>query len=262
VSVSQPEATLTPLAPSSTPVPAAAQVNGEPINLVEYEAELALFRQAAEESSSTGGEERVLQDLIDQLLLAQAAKEAGFVVDDSIVQARLNELDLGDGQLSSWMEEYGYTDFSLGQSLSRSIAAAWMRDQIIEAIPEAIEQVHARQILLYNSDDAADVLSQLNAGADFATLAAEVDPLTSGDLGWFPRGYFAESSLTDAAFSLEPGEYSQVIETSLGYHILQLIDHNPSRSLSPGARQELQAQALIRWLEVRRDQSEIVILVP
>ncbi len=44
---------------------------------------------------------------------------------------------------------------------------------------------------------------QLQAGADFATLAYRYDPLTGGDLGWFPRGVLTQPAVEEAAFSLQ-----------------------------------------------------------
>ena len=50
-------------------------------------------------------------------------------------------------------------------------------------------------------------------GRILLSLAAEYDPVAEGELGWFPRGYLFDKELEDAAFGLQAGEYSQVIET-------------------------------------------------
>ncbi|MFH1636090.1 MAG: peptidylprolyl isomerase [Chloroflexota bacterium] len=255
-------ATPPPLLPSTTPVELAAQVNGEGISLEEYETELALFRAAADTSLATYEEENVLEDMIDQVLLAQAAIEAGFVVDEVILQTRIDQLDIGETTLQDWTTVHGYTEQSFRRTLTRSIAAAWMRDQIILEVPNSADQVHARQILLYNLDEATNVFAQLEAGTDFETLAAKYKPLTSGDLGWFPRGYLTVPELDEVIFALDPGAYGPVIETSLGFHIVQVIEHDPQRPLSPDTYRVLQIQALQQWLNDLRSQSEIVILNP
>jgi peptidyl-prolyl cis-trans isomerase C len=214
---------------------------------------------------ATENEQKVLDELINQMLLAQGAAEAGFNVDDALLQERYDHLAaaLGSPQaLLDWMAENGYSDETFRQDLRRAIAAAWMRDEVIAAVPETAEQVHARQILLTTAEEASQVLADLRAGEDFANLAATFDPLAGGELGWFPRGYLFSEALEDAEFSLQAGEYSPVIETTAGFHVLQVIERNPQQPLSPDSRYVLQVQALQDWLAQRRSQSEIQVFSP
>ena len=260
-----PQATLTPTPPPSspTPVPLAATVNGEAISLAAYQAELERYQAALGTQLATQDQEKALNSLIDQLLLAQAAAEAGFVQDEALLQERYDRLVAGVGgqqALLDWMAGNSYTEESFRQDLARSIAVAWMRDQIIAEVPEVAEQVHARQILLYNSDAADQALAELRSGTDFADLAAQFDPLSKGELGWFPRGYLIDPEVEQAAFELQPGDYSQVIETPTGFHILQVLERDPQRTLSPDARLVLQQRALQDWLVKQREQSEIQFL--
>jgi peptidyl-prolyl cis-trans isomerase C len=258
-----PAATQRPPTPTTTPVPLAAQVNGERITMAAYQAELARYKAAAGTEMATDEEKAmVIEDMVDQLLLAQAALEAGFVVDNALLQSHIEQMEVDEAALVVWMEANAYTEESFREAFARSIAAAWMRDQIIAEVAQTAEQVHARQILLYNSEDAEDVLDQLNSGADFETLAAQYDPLTSGDLGWFPQGYLTVPELDDYVFDLAPGEYSPVIETMLGYHIVQVIEYDAERPLSSNAFRHLQAEKLTTWLQNRRAQSEIEVYVP
>jgi len=254
--------TLTPFSPSATPEESAAIVNGELIPLAEYEAEMARFRAASETGIMTLQEDDVLGNLIDQVLLAQAARDAGFVVDDSVLQARIHNLGLSDQELENWILENGYTQESFEKTLTRSIEAAWMRDQIASQTPSTTEQVHARQILLYNLTEAEEVYAQLESGTDFGTLAAEYNPLTQGDLGWFPRGYLTVTELDDYVFALEPEAFTPIIETPLGYHIVQLLEHSLAHPLTPDAYRFMQTQVLKNWLAEQRNQSEIVINLP
>ena len=261
--------TDTPAIPTPTPEPLAATINGEALTLAEYEAELALFQSAQADSGTNLATEEaaawVLDSLIDAVLLAQAAAESGFVVDETSLQARIDDLvaELGGAQvLADWIAAHGYTEVGLRQALSREMAAAWMRDQIAAGVGETADQAHARQILLYNSVQAEQVLAQLQSGQDFEALAEAYDPLTGGDLGWFPRGYLISPAVEEAAFGLEPGQYSGVIESPLGFHIVQLVERDPQHPLSPDARQVLQLQALNTWLTQRRSQSDIQVLLP
>ena len=261
--------TPTPAPPTPTPEPLKATINGEPLTLAEYEAELGRFQAAQVEAGTNLATEEaaawVLDNLIDSILLSQAAWEAGFVVDEVSVQTRIDELaaEVGGAEvLADWMIANGYSEAQFRQALAREMAAAWMRDQIAAGAGETADQAHARQILLYNSEQAAEVLALLQSGQDFASLADDYDPVTGGDLGWFPRGYLPSSAIEEAAFSLQPGQYSAVIESPAGFHIVQLIERDPQHPLSANARQVVQAQAVRNWLVERRNQSDIQVLQP
>jgi len=258
----------TPLPPTLTPTPnpMAATVNGEGITEAEFEAELARFQSAQAALGNTVSLEeathRVISDLVDQVLLAQGAQAEGFSVDETTVQSRMDRLAEQVGspdKLAAWELQHGYSDESFRLALSRQIAAAWMRDKIITAVPETAEQVHIRQILLYHSDTAQKVLEQLKSGADFDIMAAQNDPATQGELGWFPRGYLLQPQIEAVAFALQPGQISEVIQTSVGYHILKVLERDLNHPLSPDARLTLQNQALLNWLEEQRARSTITL---
>ena len=256
-SASAPVESATPVATSE---PLAASVNGEGIPLAEYQAGLVQFQAARGTEPTPEEKKRVLQDLIDGELLAQGAAEKGFTVDAALMQEHIQQLG-GEQALNDWIATNGYTRGGFREALARSIAAAWMRDQIVNALPKTAEQVHARQILLTSAEEANQVLAQLQAGSSFENLALEYDALTAGDLGWFARGILPDPQIEEAAFNLQPGEYSAVIQTRVGYHILQVIARDPQRILDPQALKILQSKAVADWLEERRNQSTIEVLV-
>ena len=261
------KATLPPITatPSATPAPLAARVNGLEITLAEYQTELALYQSASGADLAPEDEERVLDDLIDRALLAHAATVQGFEADEALLESRMEMLsqELGSEQaLSAWMDTNGYNLDRFRSALGRSISAAWMRDQVIAAVPESADQVHARQILLYNSAQASEVYSLLEAGNSFNNLALEYDPVTGGDLGWFPRGYLPDANLEQAAFSLATDQYSSVIETPAGFHIIQVLERDPQRPLTPETLATQQLLALREWLETQRSAADIQILLP
>ncbi|MDO9555576.1 MAG: peptidylprolyl isomerase [Atribacterota bacterium] len=87
------------------------------------------------------------------------------------------------------------------------------------------EQVHARHILVETEEEANNLLLQLKEGlTDFAELAKEksIGPSapSGGDLGFFARGQMVKE-FEEAAFSLESGEISDVVQTEFGYHIIK-----------------------------------------
>jgi len=103
------------------------------------------------------------------------------------------------------------------------------------------EEVHARHILVQVPDGATDavkaaartkaedLLGKLKAGGDFAALAKQHsdDPGSAakgGDLGFFPRGRMTPA-FEAAAFSLEPGTLSELVETPFGFHIIKVEEH-------------------------------------
>jgi peptidyl-prolyl cis-trans isomerase C len=271
ISSLQPTATptATPAPPTPTPVPAAAIVNGEVIPLEEFNASLQQLQAAHQETGVTATPEEqkqlVLDDLIAQTLLAQAAIQAGHAVEDAALQTRIDELSAalgGQDKLADWIIRNGYNDGSFRSALRRSMLAAWQRDNLLAAVPRTAEQIHARQILVLREQTANDLYAQLQAGADFATLAYRYDPLTGGDLGWFPRGGLTQPAVEEAAFSLETGSFSAVIPTSFGYQIVQVIERDPARPLSPEALLNAQQQALLDWVAQQKASAGISVQVP
>jgi peptidyl-prolyl cis-trans isomerase D len=75
---------------------------------------------------------------------------------------------------------------------------------------------------------ATDILKQVKAGGNFADLASKNsdDPgskTQGGELGWLDRGKTVPE-FDKAAFSLAPGQTSDLVKTQFGYHILQVED--------------------------------------
>ncbi len=260
----QPSATPTLSPPTATSVPLAASVNGESITLAEFQAELDRYQMAFGTELATQAQQNVIEDMIAKVLLAQAAREAGYQVDDKMVEDRLEELTAqmgGQAALEDWMAKYGYTAESLRSALKRELAATWMRNQILAQTPRQAEQVHARQILVYSAERAQAVLAELKNGKDFGELAEQFDPITYGDLGWLARGVVFDQQLEDVLFSLQPGQYSEAVRTVAGYHIVQVIDRQPQRPLTAEAYRILQRLALQEWLAQRRAAAQIEILI-
>jgi len=263
-----PSSTSTPTlvpTPTETPVPMAVAVNGEGIPLPEFEAELARYQQAQASLGNTvnleAAKQAVSDDLIETLLLVQGAAAAGYIPDDVTVQSRLDALAAQTGGvdgLTAWETAHGYNEVDFRSSLRRQIAAAWMRDQIASSVATTAEQVHVKQILLYNEGDAQQALGYLQSGWNFDDLAARYDPVTKGELGWFPRGYLPSRAIEDVVFALQSGEYSAIIQDETGYHILFVVERDPAHLLSPDALLTLQERAVQNWLTQKRNESTIL----
>jgi parvulin-like peptidyl-prolyl isomerase len=76
-----------------------------------------------------------------------------------------------------------------------------------------------------NRAKAEEVLKRARAGEDFAKLAQEFGTDGTkdkgGDLGWFGPGQM-HADFEKAAYALKPGEISDVVQTSFGFHIIKL----------------------------------------
>jgi peptidyl-prolyl cis-trans isomerase C len=242
----------------------ALKVNGEGITVTEYQAELTRLQHSQSDLGTTASlqdqSKRVIENFTDELLLEQAAVKGGFTVEDATLQSRVDALATNMGgadKLSVWETANGYTDDTFKVAEKREIYSDWERDQIINAVPETADQVHALQLLVQDQVNAEGLLSQLKAGKDFATLAATIDPTTGGDLGWFPQGYLTQSDVETAAFALQPGQYSDIIKSDLGYHIIYVVTRDANHPLSVDARRTLQEKKLADWLQNAKSSAQI-----
>ncbi|MEW6569338.1 MAG: peptidylprolyl isomerase [Chloroflexota bacterium] len=268
-----PTPSVTPSPPSATPQPLAARVNGTPILLSDYQAEVARFEAAKAQLGidlATLGDYRgqVLQALIDRRLLALGAEASGVRIDPAALDGKLEELaaEMGSNEaMGAWMAANDYSADSFRAALQEELLAAQMVSQIVAAVPSTAEQVHARHLLVATRTEAEDLLRQLATGADFAELARSysLDLSTrpaGGDLGWFPRRYLTVPEVEAAAFDLQPGDLSAIVESSLGFHIVQTLERG-ERPLSPHALRHLQTLAVQDWLQTQRQTAVIEILV-
>jgi peptidyl-prolyl cis-trans isomerase D len=136
------------------------------------------------------------------------------------------------------------------------------------------EQVRARHILVKvaaDADDktkaaarkkATDLLAKVKGGADFAALAAKQSDdagsaASGGDLGLFPRGRMTPE-FERAAFALQPGGLSDVIETPFGFHVIKVEEHRAGglQPLDAVRDQILTTIRNDRGLELARRQAE------
>jgi len=134
------------------------------------------------------------------------------------------------------------------------------------------EKRKIRHILVEDKEEAERIMNQLNDGmVDFEKLARDKSICPSseqgGDLGYISRGQMVEKFET-AAFSLEIGEMSDIVETEYGYHIIKCEDikdeHQPSleearediENVLKSQKQNAAIEALITQL---REDSEVII---
>lgn len=174
--------------------------------------------------------ETILWQVIQGTVVSKIAKEKGFDKKPEIKSQQ--ELMINNFLASQYLQKEIIEKITISEAKAR----AYYKDH-----PEAFknpEMIRARHILFKAepgaSDEdknkikakAAEVLEKLKKGEDFIKLAAEVsDDLGTkakgGDLDFFPKGTMIPA-FEEAAFSLKPGELSNIVETEYGYHIIKL----------------------------------------
>ncbi len=150
----------------------------------------------------------------------------------------------------------GFSETAFRRLFESSLYNTKLQEALAAEVPLTAEQVHARHILVETEDEAKKVLERLQAGEDFAALAKELSKDTSnaeqgGDLGWFARGQMV-TAFEDAAFSLEPGQTSDLVQTSYGYHIINMLERDANRVLDETMLEQKKSTALSDWLTVQR----------
>jgi parvulin-like peptidyl-prolyl isomerase len=277
----RPTELVTPAPPTSTPLPPlAALVNDQPIFLADFERELARYEQAQLELGSAGGaaadhRRQVLDALIEQALIEQAAVANGITIPPALVDQKLDELrDLAGGpeNLEAWLQANLYTPDEFRQALAAEMMTEALVEFITRDVPYAVEQVRARYIQVDDGALATSLRQQIEAGADFGLLAQthSLDRVTGqngGDLG----GYFAPGSLLvpeveQAAFDLAVGATSEVVAVSNSaggttYYLVQLIERDPQRPLDANARYNMLRHTFETWLTTVWAEAEIVRFV-
>jgi len=151
-------------------------------------------------------------------------------------------------------QQVGMGEEAFRALLEMNVLRRELQEALAEQVPTSGEQIHARHILVETEDEATAVVDRLGAGEDFAALANELSLDTAtedGDLGWFTRGQMV-TAFEEAAFALETEEISDPIETTFGWHIIQLLERDPDRPFEEDVLEQRKAAALSEWLADQR----------
>lgn len=166
--------------------------------------------------------------------------------------------------VTGFKENYGINESDLRYVIESQLYYSKVFDAVVAElnIPRTQEQVWARHILLETKEQAEEVLGLLEGGVDFAVLAKTHSTDTSnkdqgGDLGWFGPGAMV-APFEEAAFALEPGQVSEIVETDFGFHIIQSLGKE-ERPLSDSDYQTEKTTKFQDWLTTQRDAATIVI---
>lgn len=139
-----------------------------------------------------------------------------------------------------------------------------LEDLTKDMLPQE-EQVWVRHILVDTQDKAQEVIDKMKSGGDWTALAAEYSTDTSnkdngGDLGWIGKNDSYIQEFKDAAFALnEPGEISAPVQTTYGWHVIQLVTKATNNINATKFQQNKQAFFDNWLLEQRNARTDIQI---
>jgi peptidyl-prolyl cis-trans isomerase C len=231
----------------------------------------------------------VLDQIIGYRLLIQESRSRKLTVADAELDKRMEQIRSqfpSEETFKQVLTQQGVTleqlradtrnDLMVNSMLQTELApkvavSAAQVDEFYKNNPNQFQQperVRASHILIgfpQNADEAAkqkvraqaaDVLKQVKAGKDFAALAKQYssDPGSAqqgGDLGFFQQGQMVPP-FDKAAFSMKPGETSDLVESEFGVHIIRVVDRQAGRAVP---LEEVRPQVL-QYLEGQSRQAE------
>ncbi|MBR9690114.1 hypothetical protein GOV08_00330 [Candidatus Woesearchaeota archaeon] len=256
----------------------AATVNGEVVTVSKLE---EVYSRLPVQTQNVVSKNDLLNQMINEKLLAQDAKSKGIDVTNAEVDEFLNNILLQSGltkeEFYERMALQNITVEMVEEEIYKQLLITKLYQQEIlnkvEVSAEDVkeyydnnlaqftvgEQVKASHILICHDESslcesnltkeealakANDILSQLN-DENFAKLAEENSDGPSGpnggDLGYFGKGAMVKP-FEDAAFALDIGGVSKPVETSFGFHIIKVFEKTEASTKSlEEARVEIEA---------------------
>jgi peptidyl-prolyl cis-trans isomerase C len=238
-------------------------------------------------------ERKTLENLVEREVLFQESEKRGIKVDESVVNNELDKLKKrfpSEEEFKQNLERMDLTEASLKSEFKRVMAVQQLiEEQIVVNVAvsekevdsyytnnpnlfKQPEQVRASHILIGVKSDANEsekaearkktesVLSRLKKGEKFEALAKEFSTCPSntkgGDLGFFRRGQMVKP-FENAAFSLEPGQTSDIVETRFGYHVIRVVEKKPASTLAlADVKEQLEQQ--IKQQKIRSEMGKYV----
>lgn len=197
---------------------------------------------------------QIFEQMIQNELLLQYARQHGIGIDPAAL----------DAEIAAHLP--ANADPAEVQDLRNVLA----REQIVFAViarNTRADMARARHILVADEATAQATLAELQAGADFATLAAQRSQdagsaANGGDLGWTPRGEFVPP-FEEAIFSL-PLNTPQIVQTDFGFHIVEVLERESQRPFSSFDDLRIRRNAgqfyqetFVPWYENLRQQAEL-----
>ncbi len=209
-----------------------ARVNGDAV----YETDLIAFIQRLPPQLQAQVQllmPQILDQLVNNKLTSQAGRAAGLT-EDAEVKAQLAKIeDLIVGQI--------YLQRAIDDRVTDEKIEGAYQDFLKENPPQ--RELMARHILVETEEEAKEVITALDGGADFAQLAKERSTGPSGanggELPPFQAGQMVPE-FSDAAFAMEVGTHSSTpVKTQFGFHVIKVEE---SRMTEPPSKAEMEDQ--------------------
>jgi parvulin-like peptidyl-prolyl isomerase len=277
----------------------AATVNGEPIYTAEvdrYVREIGA-RFGVDFSKGDAARQRqqvarsVLDQLIERTLILQEARRTGRLASDAAVEDRLRQIAQAfpsPEEFDRALQQQGVSRAELRDRVRFELTVRRILDDLrvpaptdqearayFQAHREAFdepERVRVRHVLLRTEPEARVALARLRAGESFAQVAKELsqDPGTrdrGGEVGLVAPGQTVPE-FEQVAFRLKPGELSEPVRTSFGYHIVQVTEKLPAKKATwEGVRQQVlellrenkRREAFEAWVKELRGRAKIAV---
>ncbi len=167
----------------------------------------------------------VMYSLIAEKLLAQEAEENGLAADSTTLSGL------------QYLEELLARDELYREEISGKVGVS--REEIRNGLRQAVQKLFIRYLYFPNEHDAQFVASQVK-GKNLRTFSVDSTIPSIKDTITIEYGA-AEPEIEKAAYALKPGEVSNVIQTTKGFLILQLVSETPAEdylAMQPGVRED------------------------
>jgi len=218
-------------------------------------------------------------DLVLEEMITFDVLNENYTVDEEEIDKEIDlaKEQLGD-QFEMFLEQQGIKDESAMREmihlslLQEAVAAEDIEitdEELREAYERKIYEIDAQHILVEEEQTAWEVKEKIDEGEDFDELAKDysTDSSNADDGGWL--GYFSAGSMVpefeDAAFAMEPGEISDPVETSYGYHIIKVNDKREIEDLDIGEfedmKDELRRERIHQEMDIEAAQARVQELI-
>lgn len=194
-----------------------ATVNGQKIPTETFDVFLQAVTGKPAAEATPEQKAQVLDQLIDMTIVAQAGEKEGLQ-DQPATKARISLLTtqiIAQATTEKYLKTHPVSETEVKADYDSQVANVPM-------------EYKAQHILVDTKEQAESIIKELEAGADFAKLAAKdsKDPSgkNGGDLGWFSLQSMVKP-FSDAVAALKKGEITQQpVETQYGWHVIRLED--------------------------------------
>jgi foldase protein PrsA len=221
---------------------AVATVNGEKITQGQ------LYKNLKQQYGSDS-----LTQMINQVLIAQAAKKKKVTITAAEMTAEVNKIKAQfdtEQAFQDSLKQYNMTLADLKKQITtQKQVEKLLSDTIVitdqeyktefdRMKKEKIDagQIRASHILVKTEKEALAIYKEIKAGGDFATIAKSKSTDTGSGANGGDLGYFAKADMvkefSNAAFSLKENEVSKPVKSQYGYHIIKVTDLPSTWTLS------------------------------